>query len=90
MGGLFLIGLPALLVIKLWPYVLALVVLGLLWRFLVMPVHDVYARELGDHLRHEEARREIDRLAVETTRAMQAAAKHGSDVIDATAVEVER
>jgi hypothetical protein len=89
MGGLLLIGLLALLVIKLWPYVLALVVLGVTWRFLVVPIREAQAREQRDRLRHEEARREIDRIAVETTRVMRAAAQRG-DVIEATAVDVEQ
>jgi flagellar biosynthesis/type III secretory pathway M-ring protein FliF/YscJ len=90
MGGLFLIGLLVLLVIKLWPYLLALVTLWLVWRFLVMPVRDAHARELRDQLRHEEARRDIDRIAAETTRAMHAAAAREAGVIHTTAVEVEQ
>jgi flagellar biosynthesis/type III secretory pathway M-ring protein FliF/YscJ len=89
MGGLFLIGLLALIATKLWFYLLVLVALLLIWRFLVTPARDAHARELREQLRHEEARREIDRIAVETTRAMQAATRRGQDAIEATAIEVE-
>lgn len=90
MGGLFLIGLLALLVIKLWPYLLVLLALVLAWRYWIVPGREVRARELRDRLRHEQARREIDRIATETTRAMYQAACRSDEIIEATAEEVER
>jgi hypothetical protein len=89
MGGLFLIGLLVLFS-KLWPLVLAGLALLLLWWFVIGPLRDARAREVRDHMRHEQARREIDRIAAETTRAMYQAASATGEVIDGSAMEVER
>ncbi len=74
----------------LWPYLLGLAGVLLLWRCAVVPLRAEHARDIREQLRHEHARREIDRIAAETTRAMHAAATRGGVVIEGTAEEVER
>ena len=76
------------LLIDLWPFVVAMAVLGLLFRWIVLPARDARLQEARDHLRHERARREIDRITIETRRAMYDAALRHGDVIEGTAVEV--
>jgi len=49
-----------------------------------------YRAAHADRLRHETARREIDRIALEASRAMYEAALNHREVIEGTAVEVER
>jgi predicted cobalt transporter CbtA len=90
MIGLFLIGLLIVLFSKLWPLLLMGLVLLVLWSLVIAPARKVREREVLDRLRHEQARREIDRIAAETTRAMYAAAHESGDVIEGTAVEVTR
>jgi hypothetical protein len=91
MGGLFLIGLLILLAVKFWPYLLALGGLWLVWRCAVVPMRHDHAREIREQLRHEAARRDIDRIAAETTRAMYVAATQvDGAVVEGTAVEVEQ
>jgi hypothetical protein len=63
--------------------------LWLLWRLLALPLIEARAHVARDRLRHEQARREIDRIALETTRAMYAAATRGGEVIEGTATEVQ-
>ena len=89
MGGLFIIGLLILFVVKVWPFLLAALVGYLLWCFVVIPSREARERELRDRVRHERARREIDRIAAETTRAMYAATARSGDVIEGYAEEVE-
>jgi hypothetical protein len=47
------------------------------------------AAEAREHLRHERARREIDRIALDTRRAMLDAALRHGQVIEGTANEVK-
>ena len=92
MGGLLIIGLfieLCELVAKLWPALAVGVVLYISWRWLVVPAREARALEVRDRLRHERARREIDRIALEASRAMYDAAWSNSDVIEGTAVELE-
>lgn len=77
------------LLIGLWPIVVVAAVLWLLWRHVVLPLVEVRAHAARDRLRHERARREIDRIAIETRRAMYDAALDHGDVIEGTAVEVK-
>jgi hypothetical protein len=73
-------------------------VLGACWVFFALwrlPSTEARAREVHEQLRHERARREIDRIAFETSRAMYAAVSINSDVtwgteaIEGTATELE-
>ncbi len=73
-----------------WPLILAVTVLYAIWRWIVLPAREARAIEVRDRLRHERARREIDRIALETSRAMYEAARNPGDVIEGTAVEVKR
>ncbi len=73
----------------LWPLLLVVAMLWLLWRRLALPLMEAQAHAARDRLRHERARREIDRIGLETTRAMYAAATRGGEVIEGTATEVE-
>jgi hypothetical protein len=73
----------------LWPLLLVVAMLWLLWRLLALPLMEARAHAARDRLRHERARQEIDRIALETSRAMYAAATHSGDVIEGTATEVE-
>jgi hypothetical protein len=77
------------LLVDLWPFVAVVAVLGLLFRWIVLPVRDAQLRDARDRLRHERAQREIDRIAIETRRAMYDAALRHGDVIEGTAVEVK-
>jgi hypothetical protein len=93
MGGLLLIGLLIELwnlLTELWPVLVAMLVLYGLWRWVALPAWDARAREARDRLRHEQARREIDRIALEASRAMYDAALNQGDVIEGTAVEIDR
>lgn len=79
------------LIVKYWYLVVGALVLYLVWRWGVEPWRQARAWEAHDRLRHARARREIDRIAFETARAMHQAAAHASgDVIEGTAVEVRR
>jgi hypothetical protein len=73
----------------LWPLLLVVAMLWLLWRRLALPLIEARAHAARDRLRHERARREIDRIALETSRAMYDAATRGGEVIKGTATEVE-
>jgi type VI protein secretion system component VasK len=72
-----------------WPLLLVVAMLWLLWRRLALPLMEARAQAARDRLRHERARREIDRIALETSRAMYAAATRGGEVIEGTATKVE-
>lgn len=72
-----------------WPLVLVVAMLWLLWRHLALPLVEARTHAARDRLRHEQARREIDRIALETSRAMYTAATRGGEVIEGTAAEVE-
>jgi peptidoglycan/LPS O-acetylase OafA/YrhL len=85
MGGLLLVGLFILLAIRLWPFLLAALLAYLLWRCVLVPMREAQAREVRERLRHEQARREIDRIATQTTQAMYAAARQNGDVIEGRA-----
>lgn len=93
MWGLLLVGLLIELwdlVTELWPVLVAMLALYGLWRWVALPAWDARAREMRDRLRHEQARREIDRIALEASRAMYGAASRHDEVIEGTAVEVDR
>jgi hypothetical protein len=93
MWGLLLIGLFIELwelARELWPLLLAAGVLYLICRWVVLSARDKRAREVRDRLRHEQARREIDRIALEASRAMYEAVLNQGDVTRGTAVEVRR
>jgi hypothetical protein len=78
------------LLIDLWPFVTVAAVLWLLCWWVVLPTRDTRRQEARDRLRHERAWREIDRIALETSRAMYDAALRHGDVIEGTAIEVKR
>jgi hypothetical protein len=72
-----------------WPVLLAVLALYGGCRWLVAS-HLHTRREVErDRLRHERARREIDRIATETRREMYEAALRHGDVIEGTAIEVK-
>jgi hypothetical protein len=73
----------------LWPLLLVVAMLWLFWRIVALPLMEARAHAARDRLRHERARREIDRIALETSRAMYAAATRGGEAIEGTATEVE-
>jgi hypothetical protein len=73
----------------LWPLLLVVAMLWVLWRLVALPLMEARAHAARDRLRHEQARQEIDRIALETSRAMYAAATRGGEVIEGTATEVE-
>ncbi len=93
MGGLLLIGLFIELwdlLSPLWPVLLATVAVYVVWRWVLLPKWEAEAREAREQLRHDRARREIDRIAIETSRAMYDAALTRGEVIEGTCEEVER
>lgn len=73
----------------LWPLLLVVAMLRPLWRFIALPLMEARAHAARDRRRHEQARREIDRIALETSRAMYAAAACGGEALEGTATEVE-
>jgi hypothetical protein len=74
---------------SLWPLVVIVLALYGLCRWLIAPYLHVRREATLDRLRHERARREIDRIALETRRAMYDAALCHGEVIEGTATEVE-
>jgi flagellar biosynthesis/type III secretory pathway M-ring protein FliF/YscJ len=75
---LWLLAVAVLLVlIKLWPLCLAVALAWAIWRWVVLPRREYRAIEARDRLRHEQARREIDRITTTATRAMYDAARQG-------------
>ena len=80
------------LLTQLWPLALSVLVIGGAIRLGVALtlVRTAHTQEFRDHLRHEQARREIDRIAAETELAMYEAATQREEVIEGTAVEVKR
>jgi hypothetical protein len=72
----------------LWPLLVAVLTCYGLCRWLVAPLWGASREAARDRLRHERARREIDRIALETRRAMYEAARDYGRVIEGTAVEV--
>lgn len=92
MWGLLLVGLLIVLVellAALWPLLLVAAVGFVFGCLLVRPRSAAAQREAREALRHERARREIDRIALETSRAMYEAASARADAIEGTAVEIE-
>ncbi len=75
------------LVVEVWPFVLAVVLLVGLWRLGVAPWLSERARERQDWRRQMRAREEIDRVALETRLAMYEAARNG-DVIEGSCTAV--
>ncbi len=71
-----------------WPLLLSVLAFYGSCRWLVAPLLHARAATVRDRLLHERARREIDRIALETRRAMYDAALCHGDVIEGTAVEV--
>ena len=76
------------LVVEVWPFLLAVVLIAGLWRFGVAPWLDERARERRDWMRHTRAREEIDRVALQTRLAMYEAARSGGDVIEGSCTTV--
>ena len=76
-------------------FLLPPIALLLLWSRVIVPMLEYRAQEARDRLRHERARREIDRIATEAGRAMhEAVIRHGGfsdpgDTIEGTATELE-
>jgi uncharacterized membrane protein YdjX (TVP38/TMEM64 family) len=77
------------LIVEYWHLVVGALVLYLVWRWGVEPWQQARAREAHDRLRHEHARKEIDAIALVTTRAMFEATQN-SDAVDGRAVERRR
>lgn len=81
--------------LSVWPFLVLAAALGFAWFRAIRPALECRAQETRDRLRHEQARREIDGIAFETTRAMhEAAVAHGgftdrADVIEGTTTELE-
>jgi len=75
---------------SLWPLLLAVLAFYGFCRWLVAALLHARREAARDRLRNERARREIDRIALETRRAMYDAALRHGQVIEGTAVEVER
>jgi hypothetical protein len=73
----------------LWPLLLAVLGLYGFCRWLVATHLHARRKAARDRLRHERARREIDRIAGETRREMYDAALRHGEVIESTAVEVQ-
>jgi hypothetical protein len=92
MWALLVIGLLAMFIEQLvafWPILLFVVMVFAFQWWMGRPVSAAAEREAREALRHQQARREIDRIALETSRAMYEAALTHSDVIEGTAVELE-
>jgi hypothetical protein len=87
MGGLLVVALLIVVIGKLWPFLLAAAAGAALWFFLIAPARERAAFERRDRLRHELARREIDRIAVEASRAMVRAASRAPGVVDAEVID---
>ena len=83
------------LLVDVWPFVVLAMAAIVFWCRVIAPGLEYRAREARDRLRHEQARRQIDRIAFETSQAMhEAAVAHGgftdpAGVIESTAVELE-
>jgi hypothetical protein len=93
MGGLLLIGLLIELwelITRIWPVLLIAFLVYLFGRWVLLPAWDERAQEMRDQLRHEQARREIDRITLEASQAMCDAALRSGDFIEGTAVEIKR
>jgi hypothetical protein len=88
MAGFFIL-LIIMLLIQYWYVVVGTAVLCALWHMIVVPLRERQAELARDRLRHEHARREIDRIAIATTQAMCEAARGEPEVIESTAIEVE-
>ncbi len=90
MAGFFIL-LVIILLVHYWYVVVGTVALYVFWHLVVVPLREHEAELARDRVRHEHARREIDRIAMATTQAMcEAAARANGDVIQSTAVEVGR
>ncbi len=77
------------LLAELWPLVIVAAALYVVARLAAYHWR-ASAAEARDRLRHERARRDIDHIAAATELAMYQAAAHRSEVIEGTAIEVER
>jgi hypothetical protein len=78
------------LLVKFWPVVVAALVLVAVW-WVIAAWREARALQARERLRHARARREIDEIAFATARGMyEAAAIADGEVIEGTAVEVER
>lgn len=92
MGGFFILIL-LIFAIHYWYVVAAAIALGVACLTGLDAWDDRRAKqavEARERLRHERARREIDRIALAATQAMCEAARSDSEVIEGTAVEIER
>lgn len=90
MIALLVVLMVVMLLVKFWPLVVAALVLVAVW-WGIGAWRDARALQARERLRHARARQEIDEIAFATARAMyEAAATTPGEVIDATAIEVER
>jgi hypothetical protein len=74
---------------SLWPLLTAVTVGYGVCRWLAPLRPAPRPRDACDRLRHERARQEIDRIALQTRRGMYDAALRHGDVIEGTAIEVK-
>jgi prolipoprotein diacylglyceryltransferase len=89
--SLLFVLMVVMLVVKFWHFVAAALVLYGVWRFGIEPYREAQARQARERLRHARTRQEIDDIAFVTARAMyEAAATAPGEVIEGTAIEVER
>jgi hypothetical protein len=86
MAGFFIL-LIIMLLIHYWYVVVGAGALCALWHMVVVPLRERQADLARDRLRHEQARRDIDRIAIATTQAMCEAARGGPEVVDGTVEE---
>jgi hypothetical protein len=86
MAGFFIL-LIIMLLIHYWYVVVGIGALCALWHLVVVPLRERQAELAQDRLRHEHARREINRIAMATTQAMFEAARNEPNVIDSTVEE---
>lgn len=86
MAGFFIL-LIIMLLIHYWYVVVGTVAFCALWHLVIAPLGERQAELARDRVRHEQARREIDRIAMVTTQAMFEAARNSANVIDSTVEE---
>lgn len=91
MVGFFLVGLLIIvweLLTEIWPLLLSGLAMCLLARWVAIPVALAAATDARDRLRHERARRQIDRIASQTSRTMLDAALARAEVVERRAMKI--
>lgn len=88
MAGFFILVL-AIFLAQYWYVFVGSAALYALWRWAFVPWREREAQAAADRLRHERVRREMDDVALATTRAMVAVAREAPypDVVEGTAEE---